>query len=321
MVRTGMRGWAALLLAFAAAGLGCDDEEVPGPQVQLDIQNLQPLEAGRYELWIVEGGMPHLAGVVTPSATGEVDGALFDIPAAVTTPEVAVITYENDSDTDPSDSKLMGGAFSGDMATFSLVGFALESEAFGAGNTNGEFFLRTPSDEAAGNNGNDEQGVWIGTPGMPPSPDLALPALLTGWIYEGWVVNTSAGGPFPVTTGRFADDQGVNGTGALDGDAQGPFGGTENSGPPIPGSDFVMDDPSEMLPMGLARPPFTLNDGDWMVVVTLEPTDNDTSGPFSVKPLGAAVASGAATAPTTFSFGFDPLGSIPSGTASLVNGG
>jgi hypothetical protein len=234
---------------------------------------------------------------------------------------VAVITYENDSDTDPSDSKLMGGAFSGDMATFSLVGFALESEAFGAGNTNGEFFLRTPSDEAAGNNGNDEQGVWIGTPGMPPSPDLALPALLTGWIYEGWVVNTSAGGPFPVTTGRFADDQGVNGTGALDGDAQGPFGGTENSGPPIPGSDFVMDDPSEMLPMGLARPPFTLNDGDWMVVVTLEPTDNDTSGPFSVKPLGAAVASGAATAPTTFSFGFDPLGSIPSGTASLVNGG
>jgi hypothetical protein len=284
MVQTGVRGWAALLLVVATAGLGCDDDEVSGPQVRLDIQNLQPLEAGRYELWIIEGGMPHLAGVVTPGATGEVD-------------------------------KLMGGAFSGDMATFSLVGFALESEAFGAGNTNGEFFLRTPSDEAAGNNGNDEQGVWIGTPGMPPSPDLALPALLTGWIYEGWVVNTSAGGPFPVTTGRFADDQGVNGTGALDGDAQGPFGGTD------PGSDFVMDDPSEMLPMGLARPPFTLNDGDWMVVVTLEPTDNDTSGPFSVKPLGAAVASGAATAPTTFSFGFDPLGSIPSGTASLVNGG
>jgi hypothetical protein len=293
------------------------------PQVQLDIQNLQPLEAGRYELWIIEGGMAHLAGVVNPAATGEVDGALFDIPSAVTTPEMAVITYENDSDTNPSDSKLMGGAFNGGMATFSLVGFALESEAFSAGNTNGDYFLRTPSDEAGGapNNGNDEQGVWIGTPGMPPPPDLALPALLTGWVYEGWVVNTSAGGPFPVTTGRFADDQGVNGTAGVDSDAQGPFGGIENSGPPIPGSDFVMDDASETLPMGLARPPFTLNDGNWMVVISLEPTDSDTPGPFSVKPLGAAVASGAATAPTTFSFGFDPLGSIPSGTASLVNGG
>ncbi len=325
MVRTGMRGWAALLLALAAAGLGCDDEGVgvTVPQVQLDIQNLQPLEAGRYELWIIEGGMAHLAGVVNPGTTGEVDGALFDIPSAVTTPEMAVITYENDSDTNPSDSKLMGGAFNGGMATFSLVGFALESEAFSAGNTNGDYFLRTPSDEAGGapNNGNDEQGVWIGTPGMPPPPDLALPALLTGWVYEGWVVNTSAGGPFPVTTGRFADDQGVNGTAGVDSDAQGPFGGIENSGPPIPGSDFVMDDASETLPMGLARPPFTLNDGNWMVVISLEPTDSDTPGPFSVKPLGAAVASGAATAPTTFSFGFDPLGSIPSGTASLVNGG
>ncbi|MHC4428457.1 MAG: hypothetical protein ACYS0D_07610 [Planctomycetota bacterium] len=324
MVRTGVRRWAALLLVVAAAGLGCDDDEVPGPQVQLDIQNLQPLEAGRYELWIIEGGNAHLAGTVTPSASGEVDGALFDIPSAVTTPENAVITYENDSDTDPSDSKLMGGAFGGTgVATFSLVGFALESEAFSAANTNGEYFLRTPSDEAAGapNNGNDEQGVWIGTPGMPPAPDLALPALQPGWVYEGWVVETSAGGPFPVTTGRFADDQGVNGTADRDSDEQGPFGGTENNGPPIPGNDYVMDNASEMLPAGLARPPFTLNDGNWMVVITLEPTDNDTPGPFSVKPLGAAVADGAATAPTTFDFGFDPLGSIPSGTASLVNGG
>jgi hypothetical protein len=311
------------LLALAAAGLGCDDDEpVAGPQVQLDIEYLQPLEAGRYELWVIEGGMAHLAGVVTPSATGEVDGALFDIPSQVTTAEMAVITYENDSDTDPSDSKIMGGAFDNSgIATFSMVGFALESEAFSANNTNGDFFLRTPSDEAAGNNGNDEEGVWFGTPGMPPDPDLALPALQPGWTYEGWVVNTSAGGPFPVTTGRFDDDQGVNGTAARDSDEQGPFGGTENTGPPVPGNDYVMDVASETLPAGLARPPFTLNDGNWMVVITLEPTDNDTPGPFSVKPLAAAVASGAATAPTTFSFGFDPLNSIPSGTASLVNGG
>lgn len=322
MLRTGRRRWTALLLVVAAAALGCDDDdEVVGPQIQLDIQNLAPLTSGRYELWILEGGTPYLAGVVTPGPTGLVNGALFDIPSGVTTPEVAVITYENDSDSNPSNSKLMGGAFSGGMATFSLVGFALESEAFSASNTNGEFFLRSPSDEAAGNNGNDEEGVWFGTPGMPPGPDLALPALLTGWIYEGWVVNTSTGGPYPVTTGRFADDQGINGTGALDSDAQGPFGGTENSGPPIPGSDFVMDDMSETLPTGLPRPPFTLNDGDWMVVITLEPTDNDAAGPFAVKPLGAAIASGAATAPTTFAFGFDPMSSIPSGTASMVNGG
>lgn len=315
---------AILVAAFATGALlGCDDDEdvVQVSQVQLDIQNLQPLETGRYELWIIEGGTPYLAGEVTPGANGEVDGAVFDVPADVTMPEVVVITYENDLDTAPSASKLMGGAFDATgVAAFSLVGFALESEAFSSGNSNGEFFLRTPSDEATGapNNGNDEQGVWIGTPGMPPPASLTLPALVDGWIYEGWVVETS--GPFAVTTGRFADDQGINGTSAEDSDNVGPFGGTENTGPPIPGSDYVMDNAAVMLPAGLARPPFTLNDGNWMVVITLEPTDNDTPGPFSVKPLGALVAAGATTAPATIDFGFDPLGSIPSGTAVIVNG-
>jgi hypothetical protein len=313
-----------LATALAPALLvGCDDAaQVAQLQVQLDIQNLQPLEEGRYELWIIEGGTPYLAGEVTPGSSGEVAGAQFDIPAEVGTPEMAVITYENDSDTDPSDSKLMGAAFDATgVATLSLVGFALESEAFSAANSNGEFFLRTPSDEATGapNNGNDEQGVWIGTPGAPPAASLSLPTLNAGWIYEGWVVETS--GPFPVTTGRFADDQGINGSAGRDSDDVGPFGGIENNGPPVPGSDFVQDDASVTLPTGLARPPFTLNDGNWMVVITLEPTDNDGAGPFAVKPLGAAISSGAATAPTTISFSLDPASSIPSGTATIVDGG
>jgi hypothetical protein len=106
-----------------------------------------------------------------------------------------------------------------------------------------------------------------------PAVGLTLPALPAGWRYEGWAV---AGGT-PLTTGRF--------TAAMGADEAAPFSGTMDA-PPFPGEDFLRN-----APAGLTFPT-DLSGG--MVVISIEPDPDDTPGPFTLKPLRAAVAASAA---------------------------
>ncbi|WP_340169692.1 hypothetical protein [Lacinutrix sp.] len=88
-----------------------------------------------------------------------------------------VLSIEPTIDVDPlpAATKVLAGDFSGSAASVNtgLVGdFSSAS---------GTLFLRTPTDKMGmGNNGNDENGVWFGAPGMPPTANFTLPVLPAG---------------------------------------------------------------------------------------------------------------------------------------------
>lgn len=193
-----------------------------------------------------------------------------------------------DSDPAPADPKILSGAISNGSAslTTGIVG--------DFSNGAGTFFLRTPTDETGTNNGNDENGIWFGNPGMPPTAGFTLPALPAGWAYEGWVIGENG----PITTGTFT---------AFDmADNDAPYSGTESSGPPVPGEDFFNNAPNGET--------FPLDVRDKMVVISVEPVPDNSTAPFTLKPLSGTA--GQETAPETHTLSPN-LGSLPTGTVSF----
>ena len=264
--------------------------------LMLNINGLEDLGSNYvYEGWIIVNNSPVSTGTFTSTAANQ----SFSVDATqLKNATKFVLTIEPAGETGtaadtPSDTKFLSGDFSGDSASLSvgIVGDFNNSDT-------GSFFLRSPTDETDSNNGNDENGIWFGTPGTPPSPSLSLPVLGTGWKYEGWVVVDGVG---PVSTGTFtafdtADDNA--GTAAS-------FGGTENSGPPIPGEDFLNNAPAGFT--------FPLDIRGRTVVISVEPSPDNSPAPFTLKPLiGTA---GNDTAPTTYTLNFSDS-SFPTGTAN-----
>ncbi len=142
------------------------------------------------------------------------------------------------------------------------------------------------------NNGNDENGIWFGNPGTPPTASLNLPTLPDGWIYEGWVVGEGG----PISTGTFTEFGAV--------DDSNDFSGTENNvGPPIPGEDFFLNAPGGET--------FPLDVRGRTVVISVEPVPDNSTDPFAAKPLTGVA--GQDTAPETYDFGQN-FGSLATGT-------
>lgn len=194
-----------LILAIAAFGLlftSCDNDDDNTPlkkNLTLNLEGLEDLGSNYvYEGWIIVNGAPVSTGTFTdisPNQTFAVDSERLDAATKF------VLSIEPAGETGaaaeaPSDTKLVVGDFSGNSATVS-VGTVGD---FTSTTSTGKFFLRSPTDEAADNNGNDESGIWFGTPGAPPSPAFTLPTLEAGWKYEGWVVVDGQG---PLSTGTF----------------------------------------------------------------------------------------------------------------------
>ncbi|WP_417289483.1 anti-sigma factor [Corallibacter sp.] len=280
------------VVALSALITSCSSDDdslvlLPGAQTSDLTLNLNGLEALGddfvYEGWIIVDGEPVSTGTfssVTFPQTFSVNTAQLN--AATTF--VLSIEPAIDLDPAPADTKILVGDFSGDTANVNSGIVGDFSNAAGA------FFLRTPTDETGTNNGNDQYGVWFGTPGMPPVSNFNLPELPDGWAYEGWVVGDSG----PLTTGRFnvfnmADDSA-------------PFSETSQAGPPIPGEDFFIN-----APMGET---FPLDIRNRTVVISVEPVPDNSPSPFSIKPLlGTA---GMETAPSTHNF-MQNLNSLPTG--------
>jgi len=292
-----------LILAIAVFGLlftSCDNDDDNTPSKKNLTVNLNGLEdLGSdyvYEGWIIVDGAPISTGTFTDVSLGQtfaVDSEQLDAATKF------VLSIEPAGETrtaaaTPSDTKLVVGDFSGNSATVSVgtVGdFTTVTPA-------GKFFLRSPTDEAADNNGNDESGIWFGTPGAPPSPAFTLPTLEAGWNYEGWVVVDGQG---PLSTGTFTlFDVADENAGAATS-----FSGTENAGPPIPGEDFFSN-----APTGFA---FPLDIRGRTVVISVEPSPDNSPAPFLLKPLiGTA---GNETAPTAYDLTFSDA-SFPSGSVT-----
>lgn len=289
--------WSLLLITMGIVITSCsDDDDNPPATTNLEV-NLNGLEdLGPdyvYEGWIIVNGLPVSTGIFTVDANNALSETSFSIDADQLSNATAfVLTIEptNDPDSAPSVTKLLSGNFEDDTAIVSI-----DEQVGDFANASGTFFLRTPTDEDNGmNNGNDEYGVWFGTPGMPPTPNLTLPSLQEGWIYEGWVVVDGVG---PLSTGQFED------AASQTADNADPFSGP-NPGPPVPGEDFFLNAPDGF--------DFPLDIRGRTVVVSVEPFPDNAAGPFLLKPLLGV--SGDETAPATHDLSLNS-DSFPTGWA------
>jgi len=291
----------SLLLVVLVSACSGDDDGVnitptPTQNLELNISGLEDLGANFvYEGWVMVNGTPISTGTFTVNTSGALSRTNFTIDVATAqaaTKFILTIEPTPDPDPAPSDQKLIAGDFNGSTANATTdVAPALGDFSSVAGT----FFLRTPTDEMPGsaNNGNDQYGVWYGTPGMPPAASLVLPTLPAGWVYEGWVIGDSG----PLSTGTFTA---VN---TMDNNAGMGFNGTAQAGPPIPGEDFFNNAPTgETFPLDIRGR---------NVVISVEPVPDNSPAPFLLKPLlGTA---GNATAPSTHNFNQN-LGTLPTGT-------
>ena len=287
------------LLSLGLLTTSCNSDDDNGTTITtsdltISLSGLEDLgTTSVYEGWLIVGGTPVSTGVFTVDGAGTLSKTVFPVETSTlanATKFVLSIEPLLDSDPAPSDQKLLAGDFSGTSADVS-TNVAPAVGDFSA--STGSFFLRTPTDESGGlNNGNDENGVWFGVPGAPPTPDFTLPTLPTGWVYEGWVV-TDAG---PISTGTFTA---FDSSDSFDG-----FSGI-SPGPSIPGEDFFNNAPSGVV--------FPLDVRGRTVVISVEPSPDNSPDPFVLKPLVGAA--GTDTAPISYPFAYNAP-SFPTGTVT-----
>lgn len=242
--------------------------------VEMSFQNLTGLgEDFTYELWFIVDGNPVSISRFSPESLDEksvtVEKSVADNASA------AVVTIEPKEGDDPAPSKthILAGELKslstgaeGSASTMVSAQLTINSDrAIGTefAEVSGEYILKTPTTETTDDY---SQGIWFLDPtGGSPAASLDLPQLPEGWTYEGWVVNTAVNTPAPTTTGRFRNLDEADSDGA--GEASGPKGA-----PPFPGQDFI--DPS-----------IELANGDYRVVISVEPEPDNSDKPFALKPL------------------------------------
>ena len=251
---------------------GCDSTDtVTGTQngnLSLSMSGLQDLGSSAiYEGWIIVSGTPMSTGTFSVDANGQLSQTSFSVDATqLSSASTFVISIEPvpDPNAAPSDVKYLGGDFSGNTANLTIGhSLTLGSDFTSA---TGKYVLATPTN---GTNTNELSGVWFLdlSSGM-PSQGLILPTLPTGWMYEGWaVVNGTA-----VTTGKFTDPNAA--------DNSAPYSGPM-PGPPFPGEDLLQN-----APAGLT---FPTNLQGTKVVLTIEPNPDNSTKPFTLKPLAGDV--------------------------------
>ena len=264
-----MKKWTLLTLAAATALAACnkDDDSDPAPatgsttaQLSMNITGLEDLGSDyKYEGWIIVDGSPVSTGVFTVDANGNPSETSFSVnkdQLSSATKFVLTIEPSPDSDPAPSDSKLLGGDFSGSDASVSIGdGAALGNDLTAA---TGKYILATPtttdmSDELS--------GVWfLDNSSGSPAAGLDLPTLPAGWAYEGWAVVDGT----PVSTGTFTSISGA--------DNAAPFSGSDAGGPPFPGEDLIVNAPS-----GLS---FPTDLSGKVAVISIEPVPDNSPASF-----------------------------------------
>ncbi|MCF8304120.1 MAG: hypothetical protein K9I94_12650 [Bacteroidales bacterium] len=288
----------AMLLAPLVFLTACDkdDDEDENMDMQksisLNFNNLAPsADDEKYEGWIITNEGPVSTGKFTVDADGNLSQTTFDVDAEkldMATDFVLSVEPVPDNDPAPSSIKILGGAFSGSEAQLSVSHGAALGNDFA--NVGGEYILATPTTETT----DDElSGIWFLDPsGGSPMATLELPELPSGWAYEGWAVVDGT----PVTSGTF--------TMVDEADNSAPYSGSDGSGPPFPGEDYVMNAPS-----GLS---FPTDLSGMTVVVSIEPSPDNSPKPFAFKPLVGMVP-GDATDHQTYDMMSNVDASFPSG--------
>ncbi len=274
-----------LLITLGVAGLlflsACnndDDNGVTTEDLTLNLSGLDDLGDGfAYEGWIMVDGAPVSTGVFTVDASGNLSQTTFEVDMndlESATAFILSIEPVPDADPAPSNTKLLGGAFSGNSASVAISHAAALGTSF-TGVTGG-YIIATPTTNATDDN---EAGVWfLDNSGEAPVAGLSnLPDLsgLSGWTYEGWAVIDGT----PVSTGTFDMATGADANASTSA-----FKGTDSDGPGYPGEDFINN-----APTGLTFPADLTAEGT-MIVVSIEPVPDNSPAPFTLKPLAGSSA-------------------------------
>ena len=249
----------------------CNDDDVTATTGNLDlnITGLQDLGSDYvYEGWLIVDGSPVSAGIFSVNANGELSKSSFEIDQeTLNNAATYVLTIEPSPDNDPapSDVHILAGDFSGNNAAITVNhGAAIGTDFLAA---TGSYILATPTDGGAMTDENS--GIWWLDPAGGPGAGLDLPTLPAGWVYEGWAVIDGS----PISTGTFTSVTGMDNFSG--------FSATDAGSPPFPGEDFLINPPNGLnFPVDLAGK---------TVVISVEPSPDNSTAPFLLKPLVGAV--------------------------------
>ena len=254
------------------------DDETPEPTTEkgdltLNINGLEDLgKEYRYEGWLMVDGSPISAGIFKVDQDGKLSESTFKVPSAElarATTYILTIEPTIDPDPAPSDVHILAGEFNDNSADISIAHKAALGNDFST--SAGQYILATPTDGESITN--ELSGVWWLDPTGGPSAGLSLPTLPKGWKYEGWAVINGQ----PVSTGTFTS---VDGSDDFNG-----FSGSTASAPMYPGEDFLFNAANGLT--------FPTDLSGTKVVISIEPSPDNSSAPFLLKPLLANVSNSA----------------------------
>ena len=293
--------WNLMILMGALLFTSCDkdnmNEEDPSTtkKITVNINGLEDLGSDYvYEGWLIVGGSPVSTGIFTVDADGIQSKTEFEVKisdAEDATTFVLSIEPENDSDPSPAATKILAGDFSGSSADLTI------SPVGDFSNAAGKYILATPTN---GGDTDENSGIWfLDLATGAPTVGLVLPDLPDGWKYEGWTVIDGA----PVTSGKFTN---VSAT-----DEDDPYSGTMSL-PDVngddgffPGEDYLVNAPSGLM--------FPTDIAGGTAVISIEPDPDNSSGPFTLKPLLHGIP---ATATDHVVYDMDQNLSFPTGTVT-----
>lgn len=266
----------AIIIALTTLIASCssnDNEETLTGNLTLNLEGLEELGSDFvYEGWLIVDGNPVTTGTftsVTFPQTFTVD--INDLNAA--TKFVLSIEPAIDTDPAPAATKILAGDFSGKSANVNSDNIVVDASGTIKTLTEswGKYILATPTDT---DNTNEASGVWfLDNSNAPPAvAGLGLPTLSAGWKYEGWVVLNGT----PISTGTFTTPEGAD-----DNAATSIFKGADSNRPGYPGEDYVMG--------SAAGVNFPTDLKGATIVISVEPSSDNSAAPFALKPLAHVV--------------------------------
>lgn len=278
---------ALALIGFLVTSCNKDEDDVVDTERTLTL-NLSGLESLGddfvYEGWIIVNDKPISTGKFSSITFPQ----SFPVNASqLTNATTFVLSIEPAADSDPSPSatKVLKGNFAGNSANLNSESIVADFSTI-----SGKYILATPTDTETTN---EYSGVWFldNSTGSAVA-GLELPPLSDGWNYEGWVVIDGK----PLSTGTFkepnmADDNAVTST----------FKGSTGNGPAFPGEDYLQN-----APLGLTFPTDLRGK---TIVISVEPSPDNSALPFTLKPLLHMVPSDAKNN-TAIPMGTGPVSSL-----------
>ncbi|NRD22409.1 anti-sigma factor [Winogradskyella litoriviva] len=278
---------AALALGFFASSCSDDDDNVSTSNSDLTL-SLDGLEALGddfvYEGWIIVDGSPVSTGTFSSvdfPQTFSVDTDQLDSASTF------VLSIEPAIDTNPApaDTKILAGDFSGTVANVDSNGIVGDFST-----STGTYILATPTDA---DDSNEESGVWfLDNSSGTAVTGLNLPTLTDGWQYEGWAVIDGT----PISTGTFTDPAAAD-----DNAASSIYKGDTGNGPAYPGEDYLQNAPTGFT--------FPTDLRGATIVISVEPSPDNSTLPFTLKPLAHMVPTDALVH-TAISMGTGPVSAI-----------